>query len=181
MKKLSMGILLLFLVTAFALPSFARGGYGHRGDGGHGYNNSYGWHNRTMTESERADYLDYLTKKNNIYIEFLNGEVAAGRLDRQVADARIVLMNDHLKFLKEGNFEPRKITDAEIQAREAYMQKMNDLEIEYVKKAINDGRITKERGEYIIQRLQERNNYYHGGYGQHRGGYGGPCGYYGRY
>lgn len=161
MQKLSLGILSLFLVLAFTSPSFANEGYGK------GSMHSSSWRNVTMSESQEADYFDCLSKRNDVYIDFLNSEVAAGRLDRQVADAKIILMNENLKKLKEGRFENRLLTDEEIQAKENLQQKLNELEIEYIEKSIENGHISKERGEYMIQRLKDKNNYHKNGYGHY--------------
>lgn len=158
MKKFKTSLLAAMLILCFSAVGFA----GHRGFGDD-KNRGPGHHERTpMTEQQKKEHIDFLTEKNKLHADFLKGEAKAGRISKAEADARITLMNEHLKRMNDSNFERRIITDEERAAREQYREKVRALEIEHVKKGMASGSISQERGERMIQRLENQDDFKRG-------------------
>lgn len=170
MKKKIIGIFAAIMVMAFAAVSFANPAW--HGGPGHGPVKRDGkFVPRELTAQERSEMATFMAEKNKIREDYLKAEVKAGRMSKEVADAHIVLMNDHLAKFKEGK-RPEFTEEARV-AREAYHEKLRELRIEQVKKSMASGTLSKERGERILERLENAKNnkdgygYYHRG--EHRG------------
>lgn len=157
---------------AFAAVSFANPAWDGPGHGrGPGYGHSSGkrdvkWEPRELTAAERTEMATFMAEKNKLRADYLRAEVKAGRMSKEVADAHIVLMNDHLAKFKEG--KRPEFTEEARAAREAYYEKLRELRIEQVKKSIGSGTLSKEQGERILERLENVKNY-KDGYGYRHG------------
>jgi hypothetical protein len=168
MKKLLTGIATVLIVACFGAVGLA---YPGREDG----------RGRKFDPERKAEWVEFMAEKNKLRADFLNGEVAAGRMSRQAADAHIALMEERLAKIRGGGQKREALSredwEAARTARRDYLSKVRELEIQSVKKAIANGRIEKERGEAMISRLENDGDYRYGGC--RRGEYEGCDGYYG--
>ncbi|MDR3349193.1 MAG: hypothetical protein LBO03_06285 [Acidaminococcales bacterium] len=168
MKKVFTGIAAVLLMTCFSAAGWA-------------YPGREGRQVREFDPGRKAGWVEFVAEKNKLRADFLNGEVAAGRLSRQAADAHITLMDERLAQIKDGGQRRRAESAAEREAarkaRRDYFDKVRALEIASIQKAVAAGRIEKEKGERMIERLENDGGYRYGGC--RRGGEEG-CGGYGR-
>lgn len=185
MKKLiagvTLGAIVLGATTLVAHPVLAKGFGRHDG---YGYHQGSGYHqgayaNKEMTAEQKADFKAYQEKRIQLQKEFLQNEVAAGRISQAQADARISLMQDRVKLMESTDFQAlsqwRNDPEA-IKQRDALHKKMIDLRKEYINKQVENGQISRERANVILEDLNNDAQFRHGG---HRGGgYGGGYGYH---
>lgn len=178
MKKLLTGIAALLLAACFSAAALANPGWGE----GRGHK---------FAPERQAKRLEFMAEKNKLRADFLKGEVAAGRMSKQTADAHIALMEDHLARIREGGPGRRAFSAEEREAARAakldYFNKVRELEIKSVKQSVAAGLIDEERGKRIIERIENTAGEYEyrrggcrRGYDEERDGYGGCDGYYGR-
>lgn len=149
MKKFTTGIVVAAVAVCFAAVGFAaeydKGGHGKKA-------------RPEMTEQQKQDFLNFITKKNQLTVEFLNQEVQAGRMTQEVANARIILMNDRLEKMKNGNNEP---SVKQRQAHREYMEKVHALRVESINNAIASGSITQEQGNKMLERFDRPDGFKH--------------------
>lgn len=157
MKKWIAGITAGVLLLGFSAVGFAKWG-GPRN-----------WHKNITTE-QRAELVNYAEQKNKLHADFLNGEVAAGRMDKKEVDARITIMESNLQRMKEGKFERAPMSEEQKAAWENYRGKVEALRVDSIKKAVANGSITQEQGDRMLERAQN-----HKDFGS-RHGHGGPRG-----
>jgi hypothetical protein len=172
MKKIMTGIAAALLIACFGATVSADP---RRGEG------RGPWH-REWPPEQKAQWVEFMAERNQLRAEFLDGEVAAGRMSRKAADAHIALMDEHLSKIKDAKADRRPPSAEEREAARAarrdYFGKVRELEIGSIRKAIAAGSIDKERGEKMIGRLEDHEERGHGDYGGHggchgrRGGYG---------
>jgi hypothetical protein len=146
MKKLYAVLLVLALVVCFAATGFAGRAYGPGGK-----------HPRpeTWTAEQQAGMIEFWTKKVRLRTDFLNGEAAAGRLSREVADAHITIMRDRLQKIVDRSSGPRDIDQKQWQegrqARRDYHDKLRELRDEFAGQGLfpaPDGRGYREFGRH---------------------------------
>ena len=162
MKKNITLIAVVLLVAVFGAVGFAEK-QGGKGPGGR----------REFTPQQKAEFVEYMTKRNKITEDFLRAQVTAGQLSKKEADAHIVIMKERMTRLQAAR---PQLTAEQVQAqraaRQEYRKKMTDLRIESVKKSMESGSLDKERGEKILKALEnpeKGNRGKHGGYGKHAG------------
>lgn len=146
MKKWTTGVVIAIVAVCFSAVGFAadfnkKDGRGfHRGE------------RPEMSAQQKQDFADFMVKKNQLEVEYLNNEVQAGRMTREVADAHITLMNDRLAKMSKGFVEP---SAEQIEARRVYMEKVHNLRIESIKNAVASGSMTQEQADRMLSKMDK--------------------------
>ena len=166
-KKITTGIMAGVMTVCFAAGAFAYPGDGqeHRRDGS--FKGKPGYHARfqeNMTEGQKKVWLDFQEKRTQLRIDFINNEIKAGRLSREVGNAQIVLIKDRFEKIKKGDFAPPARDKDSIDAREKFRRDMFDLKEKCVNDAVANGTITQDEAN---QMRGDRDFHRDGGPGRH--------------
>lgn len=91
------------------------------------------------------------SQQEQLYKEKLKKDLAAGKINQQEHDARLVIMQERSKNLAERN----KPT-AEYRAQKAVFDKqLKDLNREYIKRCLANGRINAEQAQVMLTKLDQ--------------------------
>lgn len=151
MKKFTTGIIVAVVAVCFAAVGFAAD-FDRKGF--HGFGNGV---RPEMTEQQKTDLFAFMTKKNQLKVEYLNQEVQAGRMTQEVANAHIVLMNDRMEKMKSGD---RPSVESR-EAFKAYIEKVRNLKLESIKNAVASGSITQEQADKMLGAMDRKDGFRH--------------------
>lgn len=152
MKKLMTGIIVATVAVCFAAVGFAAD---FDRKGGHGFGKGP---KVEMTEQQKKDFLEFMTKRNQLKVEYLNKEVAAGRMTQEVANAHIILMNDRMEKMQNGFVKP-SVEQREVMKE--YAEKVHNLKIDSIKNAVASGSLTQEQADKMLARMDKPGGFKH--------------------
>lgn len=180
MKKWKTGLVAAAILASLSVAGYANayGGYGH--GYGPGSGGCYYYAQEEMTDKERAEFNEFEQKRSVLFAEYLKGEVKAGRLTQAEADAEVTIRGSHFQKMQHGRYWNKENSQEARKARIEYQKKVNKLQIESIQKAMKNGTMSQERGQRLIERLEDWNDdvdrdddrYYRGPRGHRGGGYG---------
>ncbi|WP_019878478.1 hypothetical protein [Succinispira mobilis] len=154
MKKILAGLTLGAVVLGGAVmatsPAFAAEKLGK------GFRDGVHCNYADLSQEGKAEMQNYHQRKINLHQEFLQSQVAAGKMTQAEADAKITLMQERFKAMQSGNFQNRMagaMSEQDRAQHQEFRDKMFALNKEHIKNMVANKSMTQEQADKMLERM----------------------------